>query len=74
MIFYLHQRIRITDTKSPLFGSSGLVVQLRRSDNGAFVEMDRDLPAKFPRLFKIAARERWVIVLPHQAEQEDKTK
>lgn len=72
MTFHLQQRIRVLE--GPLRGRAGTVVQLRRSDRGAFVEMDKPLPKKVPKVFSAQVRDRWVILQPGEAEPEASAK
>jgi hypothetical protein len=42
--FSLHQRIRVVSGDHVLAGWSGVVCRMRRCDDWAWVEMERDLP------------------------------
>lgn len=62
MIFHLEDRIVITRRQHSLFGRCGRVVQLRRGDGGAFVEMEERIP-EAARIFAAKTpRANWIIV------------
>lgn len=62
--FLFGQRVRISDRSSPLYRHTGKVVRMRKADEGAWVEMDGDLPEEL-RGFPVAdERARHVLLYP----------
>jgi hypothetical protein len=69
VVVELGQRVRITsESKDEMVGKLGTVVRLRRTDNGAWVNMDRDLPIALRSFPEHDPRRRHMLVYPDECE------
>lgn len=60
------QRVTVTDSESLLCGKQGRVCRLRICDNGAFVDMDDNLPAELQLFPDGDSRQRHTMLYPEQ--------
>lgn len=66
--FQLGQRVEVTDEKHKLFRRIGTVTRLRRGDDGAWVDMEHDLPPEVRAFPSADSRARNVILYPDECE------
>lgn len=62
------QRVTVTSKEHKLVGRSGTVSRLRRGDDGAWVNMDDDLPADVKSFPSADPRARNVVLYPDECE------
>ena len=60
------ERVKIIDSKHPLFNKTGIIARLRISDNGAWVNMDKNIPESLASFGKNDSRRNHILLEPWQ--------
>ena len=60
------ERVRVVQRDHPLYQQSGTVVRVRMADDGAWVEMDGDLPEAVRQFPAGSPQARHVVMYPDQ--------